>query len=202
MGKFPDLVARFLRWFFSPYTESRRRRQFVVAAAGSFMAAAGLLAIGLLLPEMPFAGAPTTLIEDAGPGDLVKVYGRINCSCLIAVDWFEEQVGLGLYDTHVTIDPFTLQDPSGTVYVDADSVAIVKPGRHTGQYWKDDFAAVYGHIYDQGGGVMAIRAQVVAPEVDASLARFAWAYALFAGVGAVLVAAALADRLVFGHVSA
>lgn len=199
MGRLGDAGAALLRWMFSRYTESRRRRQFVVGVAGSFLAAGGLLAYALLLPEMPFAGSPTTRIGDAGPGDAVKVWGRIDCSCLIAIDWSEERVGLGLSDTHAAIVPFSVQDPSGMLFVDTDSLAVLKRGPHGGDYWRNDFAAVYGHVYDQGNGVLAIRAAVVAAHVDDSPARFAPVFVGAAAVGGLLVAAALADRWVFGQ---
>ncbi len=199
MGRVAAAVGRFLARLFSPYTGSRRRRQFVVAVLGSVLAAGGLLVFGLLLPEMPFAGTPATLIGDASPGDAVKVYGVIECSCLFAVVWSEEQVGLGLSAQDAVIVPFTLQDPSGTVFVDTDSLAILKRGPHDGDYWRGDSAAVYGHVYDQGGGVLAIRADVMAPHVDDTHARFAWVFAVLAGVGGALVAASLADRLLFGE---
>jgi hypothetical protein len=199
MGRTWDAVARFFGWVFSPYTGSRRRRQFIIAVLGSVLAAGGLLVFGLLLPEMAFAGTPATLIGDASPGDAVKVYGVIECSCVFAVEWSEEQVGLGLSAQSAVIVPFTLQDPSGTVFVDTDSLATLKRGPHDGDYWRGDRAAVYGHIYDQGGGVLAIRADVMAPHVDDTPARFAWVFAVFAGVGGLLVAAAFADRLLFGQ---
>ncbi|HEX9710056.1 MAG TPA: hypothetical protein VGB42_08850 [Candidatus Thermoplasmatota archaeon] len=200
MGRSWDALVPFLRWMFSPYAESRRRRQFLVGVAGSFLAGGGLLAYGLLLPEVPFAGAPTTRIGDAEPGDAVKVWGLIDCSCLVAIDWSEEQVGLGLSDTHAAVVPFSVQDPSGTLFVDTDSLAVLKRGPHGGDYWRGDFAAVYGHVYDQGHGVLAIRAEVVAAHVDDSMARFAPAFVGAAAAGGLLVAAALADRWVFGHV--
>lgn len=191
-------MSTFFRWVFSPYAESRRRRQFLAASTGAFLAAGALLAIALLLPELPFAGAPATMVEDASPGDLVKLYGQIDCRCQVAIEWSQEQVGLGLTATDARIVAFTLQDPSGTVFVDTDSLATLKRGPHDGDYWKGDFVAVFGHIYDQGGGVLAIRSEFIAPRVDDSLAvHWGW-LVLVASAGGVLVAAALADRLVFG----
>ena len=85
------------------------------------------------------------------------------------------------------------------MFVDVDSLAILKRGTHGGDYWHEDYAAVYGHIYDQGGGVLAIRAQAIAPTVDDSPARFSWALAAAAAVGGLLIAAVLTDRWVFGQ---
>jgi hypothetical protein len=187
-----------IEWLFSPYTASHRRRQLAVAALGAVLACAGLLPLGLLLPELPFAGAPTTSIGDAHPGDLVKVYGRINCSCLVAITWSEERVGLGLGAPNASIEPFTLHDPSGSFWVDTDSLATLKRGTHNGDYFDNDFAAVYGHVYDQGNGVLALRAQFIAASPDDTLARHWGWMVLAAAAGGTLLAAALADRLVFG----
>lgn len=191
-------MSALLGRMFSTYTGSRRRRQLVVAVLGAVLAAGGLLPLALLLPELPFATTPTTLIEDAAPGDAVKLYGVIDCSCQVAIAWSEEQVGLGLSASNATYVAFTLQDPGGVVFVDTDSVATLKRGPHGGDYWRGDFVAVYGHLYDQGGGVLAIRAEFIAPHVDDSPAvHWGW-LVVVASAGGVLMAAALVDRLVFG----
>ena len=180
------------------YTDSRRRNQLAVGAIGAFLAAAGMLAWVLVSPEIPFASAPAELIREAQPGDFIKIYGRIECNCVVAVNYTEERVGTGPSAWNATYEVFRIRDPTGLIQIDTDSMAYLKPGPHSGDYWPDDMAAISGFVYDQGGGALALRAQQMGKHVDDTPAKDAPFFAFVATIGGLLVLFAAGDRFYFG----
>jgi hypothetical protein len=180
------------------FLESRRRFHTVFWIAGAFLVAGGLLSYGIVLPEVAFAQAPTVLISTVHPGDIIKIYGTLECSCSKAVDRSDVPAAFGPRDWNATFAAFSIRDPSGTIFIDTDSVERVRPGPHDGDYLPGDKAAVYGAVYDQGHGVLALRAQMIAKAPDDTLAKeWPWMLAV-AFAGGILVAAVFTDRLLFG----
>jgi hypothetical protein len=157
-----------------------------------------MLSYAVVLPEVAFAQAPTVLISAVSPGQTVKIYGTIECSCAVAVNRSDVPAAFGPRDWNATFSAFSIRDPSGTIFIDTDSVERVRPGPHDGDYLPGDRAAVYGTVYDQGHGVLALRAEMIARAPDDTVAKeWGWMLAM-AAVGGVVVAAVFTDRLVFG----
>lgn len=176
----------------------RGRFHLLLGVVGALCAVAGLLSYAVVLPEVAFAQAPTALISSVKPGNIVKVYGTIECSCSVAINRSEVPVAFGPRDWNATYAAFSLRDPSGTIFVDTDSVQRVRPGPHDGDYLPGDRAAVYGAVYDQGNGVLAVRAEMIAKAPDDTLAK-GWDWMLVVAiVGGVLLAAVFTDRFFFG----
>ena len=90
------------------YTNSRNRNQLALGVLGAMMAGTGLLSWLLVSPEIPFANAPAELIREAQPGDFIKIYGRIECACTVAVNYTEERVGSGPTSWNATYEAFQL----------------------------------------------------------------------------------------------
>ena len=124
----PGALRRFLARVFGNYADSRRRRHLAFGAAGALLAASGLLTYVLLLPEEPFAQTPTTLIRDARPGDAVKVFGTIDCTCQVAVNYSEEQVGFTARKPRFEFVPFSLDDRQ-VVLVDSQGNPVSLSGK-------------------------------------------------------------------------
>jgi len=185
-------------WPVRVFLESRRRFHAVFFIFGALCAGAGSLSYAIVLPEVPFAQAPTLLISSVHPGDTVKIYGVIECSCSKAIDRTDVPAAFGPSDWNATFAAFSIRDPSGTIFIDTDSAQRVRPGPSDGDYLPGDHASVYGTVYDQGHGALALRAEMIAKAPDDTVAKdWAWMLAA-AGVGWVLLAAVFTDRLVFG----
>ena len=57
---------------------------------------------------------------------------------------------------------------------------------------------MYGTVYDQGVGNLALRAQMIAKTPDDTPAVFSLHLLIVAAIGAIALAYVLTDRLVFG----
>lgn len=181
-----------------PYRRNKPLGQLVVGVAGLLLVSAGLLGYFLVSPEIPFADAKTTLIKDVRAGDAVKVYGRIDCNCTLAINRTEERVGIAGRDWNATYSAFLVVDPSGAIFIDTDSVTILRPGPEGGDYPENSYIAVYGHVYDQGNGVLALRAQMIAKNPTDSVATAKDLLLSFVAIGAFFLIGVAADRVLFG----
>lgn len=191
-------LGRPLVWAFGRFGDSRRRVHAALLVAGALSTAIGLLAYALVAPEVPFAQAPVKLIRDLAVDDLVKIYGRIECNCSKAIDREESRVGATGRNWNATFAAFTVNDPSGKIWINTDAVTRLTPGP-TGGDWKDgDWIAVYGTVYDQGNGIFALRAQMIAKTVDDTPAVWAFHLLVATSLGAIAIAYVLTDRLIFG----
>jgi len=183
-----------LRFFF----DSRRRFHTILLIVGALCAASGSLSYAIVLPEVAFAQAPVVLISSLHPGQTAKIYGTIECSCSKAVDRTDVTGAFGPSDWNATYSAFFIRDPSGTIFIDTDSNERVRPGPSGGDYLPGDRAAVYGSVYDQGHGVLALRAEMIAKAPDDTDAK-EWFWMLtLGGVGWLLLAAVFTDRMFFG----
>lgn len=184
---------------FRPLWESRRRRHLAIGISGLLLAAAGLLGYAVVYPEIPFAEAPTSLISSLRAEDTAKIFGKIVCNCGKAVDRSEAPAGFTGRAWNASYSSFSLRDVSGTIFVDTSSITRLTPGPHDGDYLEGDNASLYGTVYDQGGGVLAFRAQMMAKGPNDTAAASAFWIELAAAVGALMLVAAVTDRFLFGE---
>lgn len=182
-----------------PFLHSLRRRHLAFGVAGLLLGAGGLLGYALVYPELAFAQTPTKLARELHAGDVTKVFGKIACNCTVAVDREEFQVGFAGRSWNATYATFWIQDPSGQIYVDTDAITRLQPGLHGGDYMPGDNASVYGAVYDEGNGLLALRAQMMAKGPQDTAAAQAFWFGLAGAMGALLFAAAVTDRLLFGQ---
>lgn len=158
----------------------------------------GLIGYGLVSPEIPFAQAPVTLVGEVRADTMVKINGRILCDCTKAIDREEVTVGASGRNWNATYEPFEVSDPSGHLHIDTTSITRMTAGPSGGDWMNTDWVTIYGSVYDQGNGVLALRAQMVAKAPDDTPAKYAdWALAS-AALGGLLIAYVLTDRLLFG----
>jgi len=178
--------------------DSGRRFHLAVAITGVALCAGGLLAYGLVAPEIPFAEAPVRFQADLHAEDTAKIFGRIDCTCYKAIDRTETPAGATGKLWNATYEPFYVVDPSGKIPIDTDSVTRLNPGPTGGDYVINDNITVYGTVYDQGNGALVMRASMIAKSPTDTPAIYAFWALLVAAVGALAIAYLLTDRLVFG----
>ena len=191
-------AAKPLLWVLRRAGNSRRRLQVAVLVAGALLCALGLLAYGLVAPEIPFYETPVTYVGELRADTMAKIYGRIDCTCTTAIDREESQVGTNGRTWNATYEPFTVHDPSGSLVIDTTSITRMTRGPTNGDWQKGDWVAIYGSVYDQGTGSVLLQAQMVAKAPDDTPARYAFLTLVTATVGALAIAFAVTDRLVFG----
>ena len=177
---------------------ARRRFHSAVLVAGILLCGVGLLSYGLVAPEIPFAEAPVTYAGELHAGDIAKVFGRISCQCNKAIDREEVRVGTNGRNWNATYADFSVSDPSGSIHIDTDSITRLPPGPNGGDWLNTDYAAVYGAVYDQGTGVLTLRAYMIAKAPDDTLAKYAFWTLVTAALGGLAIAYLVTDRLVFG----
>lgn len=180
------------------FGDSRRRRHTVLLIVGALAAAGGMLAYGLVVPEIPFAEAPVKLVRDLRVGDTVKIYGRIECNCSKPIDREETSVGANGRTWNATYATFTVDDPSGKMFIDTSAVTRLTPGPSGGDWLDGDWVAAYGTVYDQGHGNLALLANMMAKTPTDTPAVNAFYFELIAAFGAILLAYVLTDKLLFG----
>jgi hypothetical protein len=195
-------IARPFTWSFGRFINSRKRRHITVAVTGALLAAGGLLAYGLVSPEVPFVEAPLTPVGEVHADKTVKVYGRVVCDCTTAIDREETQVGATGRTWNATYEPFSVSDPSGDLHVDTTSITRLTPGPSGGDWKNGDWITVYGTVYDQGHGALALRAEMIAKAPDDTPAVNALLFEVLAAVGLVAIAYVFTDRWLFGGTDA
>jgi hypothetical protein len=191
-------AAKPLLWALRRAGDSRRRLQIAVLVTGALLCALGVLSYGLVAPEIPFAEAPVTYVGELHADTMAKIYGRIDCTCTTAIDREETTVGASGRTWNATYQPFTVNDPSGSLVIDTTSVTRMAVGPSNGDWAKLDWVAIYGSVYDQGTGSLVLRAMMIAKSPDDTPARYAFWTLAAATVGALAIAFVLTDRLVFG----
>ena len=191
-------AAKPLLWVLRRAGDSRRRLQVAVLVVGAFLCPIGLLSYGLVVPEIPFAEAPVTYVGELRADTIVKIYGRIDCTCTKAIDREEAAGGASGRTWNATYQPFTVNDPSGSLVIDTTSITRMTAGPSGGDWLRLDWIAVYGSVYDQGAGSLVLRGQMVAKAPDDTPARYAFWALVTATVGALAIAFVLTDRIVFG----
>jgi len=185
-------------WLLGRAGSSGKRRHTAVLAVGVALCGLGILAYGIVSPEIPFAQTQVTLVNEVRADQMVKVYGRVLCDCTKAIDREEVTVGATGRNWNATFEPFAVSDPSGELHIDTTSVTRMTPGPSGGDWMSADSITIYGSVYDQGHGSLALRALHIAKAPDDSLAKYAF-WALVSGaVGALAIAYVLTDRLLFG----
>ncbi len=192
-------LVRALLWPLAKHGDSRKRRHAALLVGGAFVTAVGLLAYGLVAPEIPFAEAPITPAANLHVDTVVKVYGVVEClHCTKAIDREETKVGTNGRTWNATYNAFSVRDASGAIWIDTTSVTRLTPGPTTGDWVDGDNITVYGAVYDQGQGNLALRAQMIAKSPTDTPA--VWApWILFVTVlGGLAIAYVLTDRLLFG----
>jgi hypothetical protein len=191
-------VLRPVLWVLGRAGDSRRRRHMALIALGVALCGLGLVAYGLVAPEIPFERAPVTFVGEVRADQVVKVFGRVDCDCTKAIDREERPVAASGRTWNATFEPFHVSDPSGRLHIDTTAVTRLTPGPTGGDWMRADNITVYGSVYDQGGGNLALRAEMIAKAPDDTPAKYAF-WALVSGaLGALSLAFVLTDRLVFG----
>jgi hypothetical protein len=178
--------------------DSRRRFHTAVLIVGALLTAGGLLGYALVAPEIPFASAPVSLVGHVRADQTVKVYGFVECNCTKAIDRVVTQVSYNGHYWNASYAQFNVVDPSGALYIDTDSVTRLTAGPTSGDWVDGDKITVYGTVYDQGVGNLALRAQMIAKAPDDTPAVFSLPFLIVAALGALSLAYVLTDRLVFG----
>ncbi len=161
-------------------------------------AAGGLLAYGLVAPEIPFADAPVKLIRDLRVDDIVKVHGRIDCDCAKAIDREENPVGATGRNWNATYEWFSVNDPSGLIFIETATVTRLTPGPSGGDWLKGDLVTVYGSVFDQGMGNLLMRGQMIAKAPDDTPAKYAFWMLVSGALGILSIGYVFTDRLFFG----
>jgi hypothetical protein len=195
----PTAAAKPAMWVLRRAGDSRRRFHAALLVGGVVLCGAGLLAYGIVSPEVPFAEAPVTLAREVRADTVVKVVGQVSCDCTKAIDREAVPVGATGRNWNATYEPFEVQDASGTLHIDTTSITRLAVGPSGGDWMKGDRIALYGSVYDQGHGALALRAQMVAKAPDDTLAKHAFWMLALAAVGALAIAYTLTDRVVFGR---
>ncbi len=178
--------------------DSGRRFHLAVLIGGALLTAGGLLGYALVAPEIPFASAPVTLVGEVRAEETVKVFGLVQCNCTKAIDREETKVSYNGHYWNASYVQFNVVDPSGALFIDTDSVTRLTPGPSGGDWVDGDKITVYGTIYDQGVGNLALRAQTIAKTPSDTPAVYSLHFLIAAALGALSLAYVLTDRLVFG----
>ncbi len=191
--------VRAVFWLLGKHGDSRKRRHAALLAAGAVVTALGLLAYGLVAPEIPFAEAPITQVASLHADTVVKVYGVVEClNCYKAIDRQETKVGANGRTWNASYNAFSVRDASGAVWIDTTSITRLTPGPTTGDWVDGDTITVYGSVYDQGSGNLALRAQMVAKTPTDTPAVWALWILLATALGGLALAYVVTDRLIFG----
>ncbi len=192
-------VVRAFFWLLGKHADSRKRRHKALAIGGAVVTALGLLNYGLVTPEIPFADAPITRIANLHADQVVKVYGVVEClHCTKAIDRGETEVGATGRNWNATYNAFSVRDASGAIWIDTTSVTRLTPGPTSGDWVDGDTITVYGAVYDQGLGNLALRAQMIAKTPTDTPAVWAFATLLVTALGGLALAYVLTDRILFG----
>lgn len=179
--------------------DSPRRFHIALLIVGALLTAGGLIGYGLVAPEVPFANAPVKLVGEARPEQTVKVFGTVECNCTKAIDREETKVSYNGHYWNASYVQFNVVDPSGALFIDTDSVTRLTAGPSGGDWVDGDKITVYGTIYDQGFGNLALRAQMIAKTPDDTPAIYSLHFLIVSALGALSLAYVLTDRLVFGR---
>jgi len=192
-------AVRAFFWLLGKHGDSRKRRHTALLIGGAVVTALGLLAYGLVAPEIPFAEAPITQVDDLRTDTVVKVYGVVEClHCRKAIDREETKVGATGRNWNATYNAFSVRDASGAVWIDTTSITRMTPGPTNGDWVEGDNITVYGAVYDQGFGNLALRAQMVAKTPTDTPAVWAFWILVVTVLGALALAYVFTDRLLFG----
>lgn len=192
-------LLRAFFWLLGKHGDSRKRRHTALLIVGSLVMALGMLAYGLVASEIPFAEAPIKPVTGLHADTVVKVYGVVEClNCYKAIDRQETRVGVNGLTWNATYNAFSVRDASGAIWIDTTSITRLTPGPTTGDWVDGDTITVYGAVYDQGSGNLALRAQMVAKTPTDTPAVWSFWVLVVTAVGALAVAYVVTDRLLFG----
>lgn len=192
-------AVRAFFWLLGKHGDSRRRRHKALAIGGAIVTALGLLNYALVTPEIPFADAPISPVASLRADTVVKVYGVVEClHCTRAIDREETKVGATGRNWNATYNAFSVRDASGAIWIDTTSVTRLTPGPTGGDWVDGDTITVYGAVYDQGLGNLALRAQMIAKTPTDTPAVWAFWILVVTALGGLALAYVLTDRILFG----